>query len=98
MANTPDLAWQTIDTTNLPDDLALAYEDYRDLNRKAQAAREAFETAFRTLVPAAPRKSWLFGYRFGKLSVALGDAQPIKSTAPRGALTLDMLRKMQGIG
>lgn len=66
-----ELTWTEIDPETLPAAQAAAYAEYKALYRKMKAAREAFEESF---APAAPDgKRFVFGYNFGKLSIALAD-------------------------
>lgn len=88
MAKTPSTAtWQTIDPSTLPAPIAKQYENYKSAYREMKAEREAFETAMRDLAPAPQGKRLIFGYNFGKLSVALVDAEPAKADA-KGTLSL----------
>lgn len=80
--------WRNVDVDTLTDELQAHYELYREANRQAQSAREAFEKAFTTAVPCPPHQRLAFGYRFGKLSIAvIPDDRPARTT-PKGTLTL----------
>lgn len=83
------LAWQDV----APDALKgnKAYDIYKTAQKDAAEKRDAFETAF---IEAAKKKGKVpdgktlrFSYRFGKLAVALDDADAPKSAKP-GAFTL----------
>ena len=91
-----ELNWQTWDTTDMSAELTLAYEQYRELNRQAQAARELFEKSFLRDVSLPAGKTLAFGYRFGRLSVAITEASTKSKPAPKGALTRDQLLAMCG--
>lgn len=75
--------WVTIDVETLSDVQQMAYDEYKTKYRAMKAAREAFEGEMAAGVP--PGKRMVFGYNFGKLSVALvdDDRKPskIKGTA-----------------
>jgi hypothetical protein len=96
MATRPDYAstadWREVDTTALPTGLAALYSDYKAAQRLATDARTAFEAAFSEManVPASQRLG--FGYRFGKLSVAVlpndrPTAKPRKATLTLASLS-----------
>jgi hypothetical protein len=90
--------WRAVDVDTLTDDLAAAHELYREANRQAQQAREAFETAFRAAVPCPRGQRLAFGYRFGKLSIAvIPDDKPKATSAGRGALTMSDLLASRGV-
>lgn len=63
--------WVTIDVETLSDVQQMAYDEYKTSYRKMKANREAFEAEMSAGVPAGKRM--VFGYNFGKLSVALVD-------------------------
>lgn len=74
-----DAVFVTIDPqTLLPAQLA-AYEHSKTLYREYKAAREAFENAMQEGVQEGERM--VFGYNFGKLSVAIvpDDRKPVKA-------------------
>lgn len=101
MANTYDVKadWRNVDPDSLTDELQLAYEEYRECNRKAQAAREAFEKAFSTAVPCPRGQRLAFGYRFGKLSIAvIPDDKPKATSGAKSPFTMADLIAMQGRG
>lgn len=91
MARTRDdnLTWTEIDASTLPTGLAAAYADYKEAQRLAASLREAFETAFNEMAaPNLPRgRRYVFGYRFGKLSIAETDAEPAKPQRAARALS-----------
>ena len=58
---------------------------HQRIDAEAAAARDAFEAEFAALVPLPPGKRYGFGYRFGKLSVAILDGEPAKTKAPAPA-------------
>lgn len=90
MAATYDVKadWRNVDVDTLTDELQAHYELYREANRQAQAAREAFEKAFASAVPCPRGQRLAFGYRFGKLSIAvIPDDKPARTTT-KGAFSL----------
>jgi hypothetical protein len=92
-----DVTWNEVDVAALPAGLIVHYEHYKELQREAAIAREAFEAAFSEMAPAPRGSRWGFGYRFGKLSVAAlpDDAKPAKRSAPR-ALDMTALLALSG--
>lgn len=73
----PKLDWKPVDTDTLPSDLAKLYASYKQAQALASIARLAFEDAacvpIGNLLGARPGQDVAFGYKFGKLSVALTD-------------------------
>lgn len=90
--------WRTIDAESLPTDIRSAYDAYKSANRLAQAAREFFEQQFTDAIPVPAGSRIAFGYRFGKLSIAvIPDDRP--ATKPRTTpLTMAELMAMQSAG
>lgn len=76
----PTANWQTIDPATLPAAVSKQYANYKSAYAEMKAERIAFEEAMRELAPAPTGKRLVFGYNFGKLSVALvdDDAKPAK--------------------
>lgn len=66
------LDWQEIDPASLTGEHATAYTAYKEAYRVAKEYKAAFEAGMQVLAPEAKRL--VFGYNFGKLSVALDDA------------------------
>ncbi len=80
------LAWATIDTTTMPEDIDAAYRAYQTAYKAMKAAKDHFETELReALAASTPKgKRVVFGYMFGKLSYALADDDtkaPAKATS-----------------
>ncbi len=99
MANSYDVKadWRNVDVDTLTSELQAHYELYREANRQAQSAREAFEKAFISAVPTPRGQRLAFGYRFGKLSIAvIPDDRPARTTT-KGALTMADLLRTQGV-
>ncbi len=87
--------WQNIDPASLPEDLAKHYAAYKAAYAEMKSARETFEEEMReALRSQTPRgKRIVFGYNFGKLSIACveDDAKPA-STASATSFA-NLLRK-----
>lgn len=89
MAKSPTTAnWQTLDPATLPTPIAKQYERYKAAYREMKAERESFETAMREQAAAPTGKRLVFGYNFGKLSVALVDDTGTTVTTGKAALSL----------
>ncbi len=87
--------WQNVDIATMPADIRKAYDAYKAAYTAMKADREAFESAMRSaLASAMPKgKRAVFGYNFGKLSLAVVDDEPAKPSA-KGAISLaDLIRK-----
>jgi hypothetical protein len=69
MATESTLTWTEIEVDTLDEGQQLAYAEYKDAQRKAAKLRAEFEAMMQAGVPEGQRM--VFGYRFGKLSVAL---------------------------
>ena len=84
MAKT-DAVWIEINPETLPKDIAEAYAQYKEIYKEMKAQRLRFETMFADLADAPKGKRIVFGYNFGKLSVALvdDDRKPAKTTPAR---------------
>ena len=77
-----ELEWTQLDPSTLSPDLRKAYDTYRDAARHANALREAFERAMTTAIDPLDSEKVVFGYRFGKLSLAIAPAdRPRKPSA-----------------
>lgn len=87
MATNDNVTWITIDPESLNDATFRAYEALREAQSKARTAREAFETLVQNEAPRG--KTVLFGYRFGKLAIALTDGEKAPRKATVKAASLD---------
>jgi len=96
MATDNTLVWQNLDPATLPTGLRAAYDEYKQFQREAAKAREAFETAFAEMVPLPSSQSYVFGYKFGKLSFAITDAPAKRPAKPSRALDFATLAAMSG--
>ena len=72
--------WQELDPTALAPKLATAYEQYKANYKAMKVSRLQFEDMMQHGVPEGKRM--VFGYRFGKLSVAIVEA---REEAPRAS-------------
>jgi hypothetical protein len=77
--------WQTIDVDTLPEAQKKAYDAYKDAYRIMKAMRENFENDMAELAKPPVGQRLVFGYNFGKLSVALvpDDRKPAAKSAPQ---------------
>ena len=77
-----DLEWTQLDPSSLSPDLRKAYDAYKEAARHANSLREAFERAMTVAIDPLDTEKVVFGYRFGKLSLAIAPAdKPRKSSA-----------------
>jgi hypothetical protein len=70
-------------------DTAKHYNDYKAAYRLAKAARDTFEAAARGEMGDAydvDPDCIAFNYRFGKLSLGMGDARPTRTAKPKQSL------------
>lgn len=78
--------WREIPADMLSDEARNLYNAYKARQREAAELRENFEAAFAAMVQLPAGKRYGFGYRFGKLSVAVLDddrkAKPAAKPAP----------------
>jgi hypothetical protein len=92
-AKAPDTDWQSLDVDTLDSTLQTAYFNYRKAQDHANTQRKAFETLMSAKVELPTHLSLAFGYKFGKLSVAI---VPVKRpSSGRAALSLtDLMRRI----
>ena len=81
-----ELEWTQLDPSSLSPDLRKAYDAYRDAARHANTLREAFERAMTVAIDPLDTEKVVFGYRFGKLSLAIAPAD--KPRKPSAAVSL----------
>src|ERR1700733_2899591 len=87
--STDNLSWRNVDTNELAPGPLDRYEVYKALQRQAAQAREAFEAEFSTsmgLTPTSPQRL-VFGYKFGKLSIAVAPNDKPKAVPKRTTST-----------
>jgi hypothetical protein len=86
-ANKTDLVWLSVNVESLPADLQRKFAAHRKAADEAQNAKRAFEAAFITAARKGKKvgasESFAFGYRFGKLAVAVVEDTP--ETGPKPA-------------
>lgn len=73
MAKTSTATWTQIDTNSLPAEIAKRYADYKDFYAVMKNARADFENALAAMLNVPTGKRAVFGYNFGKLSIAIVD-------------------------
>lgn len=87
----PELAWETLDTSTLSSDLLTLYTEYKRHADIASKARKVFEQAMVDKLDLPQHLTLRFGYKFGRIAVAIDKATSLK---PSGKLTLDNLVTM----
>ncbi len=85
------LTWTEIDPASLPQEQAGLYAEYKARYAAMKAARAAFEASFQSAAPKGKRV--VCGYNFGKLSIALADAEVAKPKQASGTLAEWMARE-----
>lgn len=75
--------WTQIDTDTLPSAIAKQYANYKSAYAEMKAERKAFEDALAAMLAVPTGKRAVFGYNFGKLSIAIvdDDAKPAKASS-----------------
>ena len=88
MAKNMDAVWSEINPETLPSAIREAYALYKEMYKEMKAQRTAFETMLANAAGMPEGKRIVFGYNFGKLSVALvdDDRKPAKATPARQSL------------
>jgi hypothetical protein len=82
----PATEWQSLDINTLSPDLQSAYFTYRKALDLANQHRKAFEAAMSDKVELPSHLMLAFGYKFGKLSIAIVKAE--RPTSAKPALSL----------
>lgn len=79
---TSTATWTQIDTETLPTAIAKQYANYKSAYAEMKAERKAFEDALVAMLSVPTGKRAVFGYNFGKLSIAIvdDDAKPAKAS------------------
>lgn len=97
MAKSNDAVWVELDPASLDAGQSAAYEEYRRLRKLAGAAKGAFEQTMQVAIPQGQRM--IFGYNFGRLSVAVvaNDRPEVKPKATAKSLG-DYLATMSARG
>lgn len=86
MADIAKDAWKEINTETLPKELKGAYDAYKAKYAESVKLRETFETMVNATVQLPAGKRMAISYRFGKISMAVTDAEVAKVS--RKAVTL----------
>lgn len=75
-----DADWLTIDANSLPPIIKDKYDAYKQAYHAMKAARQDFEATMTEAASLAKGKRMIFGYNFGKLSIAVvaDDRKPAK--------------------
>ena len=91
--------WADIDVNTLSVEAQVAYNEYKEAQRKAASLRQAFEDCVTGALELPVGKRMVFGYRFGKLSAALveDDRKAAKPKQVKGSLA-DFLAQQVGGG
>lgn len=99
MAKNTDAIWVEVDVASLSDGARKAYEAYKDMYRQMKAKREEFEGLIAKDAGVPEGKRMVFGYNFGKLSVAIvdDDRKPAKAKPAKLSLA-DYMAQMQRAG
>lgn len=90
MAKNTTATWTQIDTESLPAPLAKQYANYKSAYAEMKAERKAFEEALAAMLSVPAGKRAVFGYNFGKLSIAIvvDDKPAAKATSAVSLSTL----------
>lgn len=86
----PKADWQSLDIATLSDDLQAAYYAYRKAQDLANKSRLEFEAAMEAKIELPDHLRLAFGYKFGKLSVAIVRAE---RTRKAGLSLADLIRR-----
>ncbi len=91
-----ELVWNEIDPSTLEGVVKIAYEDYVDMRRKAAHCKQVFEDHMNTNAPEGKR--FVFGYNFGKLSIAVTEAKDAPKVKPAKLSLMEYLAQQQASG
>ena len=88
MAKDSTAVWSEIDPSTLPEQIKHAYVYYKDMYRAMKEQRQSFEEAMTNAAELPQGKRVIFGYNFGKLSVAIvdDDRKPAKAAPAKQSL------------
>ena len=74
--------WTQLDPSTLSPELRAKYDAYKEAARHAESLRKTFEAAMTNAIDPMDGEKVVFGYRFGKLSLAIAPAdRPRKPSA-----------------
>lgn len=88
MAVKSDLNWQNLSIETLSPTAAKAFAGYKEAYKLATERRKAFEATMIADAKLPSTHTLVFGYRFGKLSVAVTEATELKTPQKSGGLSL----------
>ena len=78
------LEWMDVQPEALSPDAQAAYGEYKAAYRLAKEVKERFEAIARLNLPnPGPGREIKFGYNFGKLSIAVGEAKARPADKPK---------------
>lgn len=89
-----DAVWVEIDPETMAPEQTAAYRAYKEAYRAMKAQREGFEASMAQGVPEGKRM--IFGYNFGKLSVAVVDDDRAKAKPKAVKMSLAEYLEQQG--
>ena len=75
--------WDNIDPETLPEDILRHYRAYQVAASAASSARKLFESECNLAFDSGPGNRLAFGYKFGRLSVAIVRDAPRSSLSAR---------------
>ena len=81
-----ELEWTQLDPASLSPALRAAYDAYKEAARHAESLRKTFEASMTNAIDPLDSEKVVFGYRFGKLSLAIAPAD--KPRKPSAAVSL----------
>lgn len=81
-----ELDWTQLDPASLSPALRAAYDAYKEAARHAESMRKTFEASMTNAIDPMDGEKVVFGYRFGKLSLAIAPAD--KPRKPSAAVSL----------
>lgn len=97
-AKRTDAQWVEIDPATLPDPVTAVYKTYKELYAQAKAARQLFEDTMSREAKVPDGKRMVFGYNFGKLSVAIVEDDKPKRATPAKRSLAEYMADMQARG
>lgn len=86
-------SWTQIDTDSLPAAIAKQYANYKSAYAEMKAERKAFEDALATMLNVPQGKRAVFGYNFGKLSIAIVDDDKPAAKASSAVSLASLIRR-----
>lgn len=90
---TSNAVWTQIDTETLPHATGSLYLQYKSAYTAMKAARETFEKHLTAQLTIPQGKRAVFGYNFGKLSIAIVDDTAPKAKATSAVSLASLIRR-----